>query len=205
MCLVKLVVVLLVLALSTPLRAEESACQISDCSLASGSNCSWINSGRMADYIAVQNTSLTTPPPNNPEHLFNLLQDPRHSRCIYMSFFVRGGILKLGVQCSSIYNSFSEMSFQVKFNQSSGHCIERSSLTKKRAEKCGIFANEQLKLTFLGDDEHRLLLEDLSGMVPAGTSLLLQKMNPAFDKQCECPNLIMFLIKKQSCIETVLK
>lgn len=205
-------VVLVILALSLPPRAAGSSCLISDCSLPSGSNCSWDSFVGIDNYLLVNNTSLTSPPPNDPEHMFNLLQDPLEEACVFLHVYHRNMtgelIFMLTVSCRSQISDISKITFQVNSNQSnspaSNYCLERDSKSMKSAKKCGIFANVQLKLTFLGDDKDQLLLEDLSDKVPSGTSLLLRKIKFGRDKRCSCRKLTMFWIKKHKCMQNAL-
>uniref|UniRef100_A0A8D8BTC1 (northern house mosquito) hypothetical protein n=1 Tax=Culex pipiens TaxID=7175 RepID=A0A8D8BTC1_CULPI len=204
-------VVLVILALSLPPRAAGSSCLISDCSLPSGSNCSWDSFVGIDNYLLVNNKS--SPPLDDPEHLFNLLQDPLEEDCVFLQVYHRNMtgelIFMLTVSCRSQISDISKITFQVNSNQSnssaSNYCLERDSKSMKRAKQCGIFANVQLKLTFLGDDKDQLLLEDLSAVVPSGTSLLLRKVEFVGDKRCSCRKLTMFWIKKHKCMQNALK
>lgn len=203
-------VILVVLALSLPPRAAGSACHISDCSLPSSSNCSLNHNIHGENYIPVNNLSHTSPPMDDPGHLFNLLQDPLEEDCVFLGLHnsnISGEfIFSLAVSCRSQIGISSRITFQVNSNsEAANSCLERDSKSMKRAKKCGIFANVQLKLTFLGDDEDQLLLEDWSDKVPSGTSLLLRKIEFGREKRCSCRNLTMFWIKKQNCMQSALK
>lgn len=65
-----------------------------------------------------------------------------------------------------------------------------------RREKCGFFANEQLILSFSDD---QLLMEDLSGTVPKGSSLLLRKTEFRKNNECVCEKMESFWDNTWNC------
>lgn len=191
-----------VLAVFSPGTIVESVCQIGDCSLPTMSNCSQFGKISTHHFVARQPPRSTI---DDPDHLFNMLYNPFENDCLYLRVdALNNNYLNnkfaLILECAYHHSRISAVNFEVTFQQSNGarslQCISRNATSMQLGVKCGIFANEQLRLTFSND---QLLMEDLSSKVPEGTSLLLSKTDYQRNKQCVCQNLTLFWIKKQPC------
>lgn len=193
-----------VLAVFSSETIVESTCQIGDCSLPTMSNCSQFDKIFTQHFVALQPPE---PAVDDPDHLFNMLYNPFEDDCLYLRVAAMHKIFlnkmfALMLECAFHHSRISAVNFEVTFQQSNNsgsiQCISRNANSMQLGEKCGIFANEQLRLTFSND---QLLMEDLSSNVPEGTSLRLSKKVYQLNKQCVCQNLTMFWIKKQSCFK----
>lgn len=76
-------------------------------------------------------------------------------------------------------------------------CIQKNTVFVG-GRTCPSPAGEKLRLTFL-DNGDRLLMEDLSGKVPNGTSQMLHQTNRSKETQCECPNVRKMLDNNKNC------
>lgn len=134
-------VILVVLALSLPPRAAGSACHISGCSLPSSSNCSLNHNIHGENYIPVNNLSHTSPPMDDPGHLFNLLQDPLEEDCVFLGLHnsnISGEfIFSLAVSCRSQIGISSRITFQVNSNsEAANSCLEKVRKSVESLRMC---------------------------------------------------------------------
>lgn len=168
-------------------------CQVGDCSISDSSNCSWPELVKHEYYKPVEQFA---PRIDNPDHIFNLMypQDEKNCINIRIARYVndKGEFeLHLFLLCTSIMRSEYVLFFKVNLSFSNDQarvsCFERETRTIEKSY-CGLFVHEQLRLTFLEND-NRLLIEDLSDKVPAGAWIMLQRREMRENKKCVCLNL----------------
>lgn len=202
---VNTVAVLAIWAVSSNV-ASANSCVISDCSIAnSASTCSlklFDNIWRRLQYYPLEQNE---PHIDDSEHLFNIMYNHQERSCIKLEIYVDINYwswFKLDVRClSSLTIQTFGINFEPKFHQAKNlSCIKYNEMFILNGEPCDTSAGEKLRLTFL-DNGDQLLLEDLSGKVSNGTSLLLQKTDAVSEGRpsCECPSVKKFFDKKKNC------
>lgn len=188
--------------------ASANSCVLSDCSIPSSSNCTrqlldrFIGSKR--SYSHPEQTALNI---SDSDHLLNLLNDSPERKCINWEtrqrfFFVPFEQLYcIELVCHSVYFRTLALDYVLHIknysDMQSKVCIKHNAI-QINAEYCSSPVGEKLRLTFFGNGDG-LLMEDLSGKVPNGTSLMLQKTNRVDNTKCECPNVGKMIDKNKKC------
>lgn len=189
--------------LSISISTVSGFCQINECSLSNSSNCSWFDLIKEEFFTALEPPK---PAVQDPDHLFNLIYNPLEPNCQTLRIdslidHSTSFVFSLDVECAShLFATFSvifNVSFQQPHDSASISCITRDAVTMNRAKKCGLFAGEQLRLTF-SDDGDQLLIEDMAGNVP--TSLMLQKTEYQENMNCVCRSHKIYWMERWPCM-----
>lgn len=205
------IVVLLAFNTISSTVASANSCVLSDCSVPSSSNCSrqlldrFI--GRKRSYLPPEQTGLNI---SESDHLLNLLNDSPERKCIdlqtgqsyfFVPFVLFEELYCIELVCHSVYFRTLALDYVLHIknysDMQSKLCIKHNAI-QINAEYCSSPVGEKLRLTFF-DNGDRLLMEDLSGKAPNGTSLMLQKTNRVDNTKCECPNVGKMIDKNKKC------
>ncbi|KAL1375379.1 hypothetical protein pipiens_004679 [Culex pipiens pipiens] len=77
-------------------------------------------------------------------------------------------------------------------------CIKPDVITDNLIKKCGIFAHERLRLTFLANGA-QLLIEEMAARAPRGASVILKKAKYGSPKGCSCLRFVNYWNKYRRC------
>lgn len=180
-----------------------NSCVLSDCSISTSTNCSRPLferfNNRRSLFLSLEQTVLNI---NNSEHLFKLLNASPDKNCLDLVWETSSATnLYFYFYCKT--HGFSILlleyvpTFEVFGDIQSISCIQKNAILVD-GRTCPSPAGEKLRLKFL-DNGDRLLMEDMSGKVPNGTSLMLHQTNRSNGTQCECPNVRKMLDNNKNC------
>lgn len=171
---------------SLPLTVQ-GFCQIGDCDTfpQAHPNCSSSDVTGEVRYVPVNQPGPVWP---KRSHLFNWLQDPTEVDCVELVLWnivnrSNDLSLQLSLRCRSQEREFVCFDYGVQFENGSLRCLDRWRSIIRSA--CKVFIRERLRLSYLNGGQN-LLLEDLSGLVPIGSWIMLRRGEWRTNLDCKC-------------------
>lgn len=150
-------------------------CQISDCKLPSNASlaCEILNITNSANYY--QPTYKTDSFIADSSHLFNMIYDLQGTGCTYASFGSYYFSFVLACEPAQPFR----LGFALDRSERGIPCIKQLEKYDVERKKCGLYAHEQIRLTY---DNDLLRIEDLS---INGSSLTMRAVNHSRNN-CSC-------------------
>lgn len=189
--------------------AAVKRCHLSDCAIRAESNCSYNDLTGIELPLHYAPVKRNGPMIKNPDHLFNLLVNPQEKDCVSLDISTSAGSeleLFVSVQCGMDFSSTFSVAYATKFRTQIEpqvftaplSCIKPDVTTDNLIKKCGIFAHERLRLTFL-DNGAQLLIEEMAARAPKGASVMLKKAKYGSPKGCRCLRFVNYWNKYRRC------